>query len=97
LPLIPSLRIKSMLAMHTPWTVEEALPYLEKFILRGIPLVDNNDDDVKDDDVKKANAAIKTGVAELLGKYAKAVSVTEKKGEGGEEDVIVTKYVALLK
>lgn len=32
LSLIPSLRIQSMLAMKAAWTVEEALPYLEKFV-----------------------------------------------------------------
>ncbi|KAL7533154.1 hypothetical protein ACHAXR_005070, partial [Thalassiosira sp. AJA248-18] len=33
LPLVPSLRIKSMFAMQDVWTLEEAVPYLGKFIV----------------------------------------------------------------
>ena len=36
LPPVPSFRIKSMFAVRDAWTPEEAAPYLEKFVARGI-------------------------------------------------------------
>jgi len=33
LPLVPLLRIKSMFATRDAWTLEEAVPYLEKFMI----------------------------------------------------------------
>mmetsp|Transcript_27834 Transcript_27834/g.50329 ORF Transcript_27834/g.50329 Transcript_27834/m.50329 type:complete len:629 (+) Transcript_27834:200-2086(+) len=78
LPLVPSLRMKSMFAMRDVWTLEEVVPYLEKFI------VDSNEGDGK---------GLQSMVANLLGKYAKAINMTEKGGNG--KDVLVTKYVTM--
>lgn len=77
LPLVPSLRIKSMFAMRDVWSLEEAAPYLAKFIVLG---GEGEGDDGK---------GMQSMVADLLGKYAKAV--TEKGGNNSS----VTKYMAM--
>ena len=56
--LVPSIRIKSMFAMQDAWTLDEAVPYLEKFV------VCNNED---------GDGRLKPMVADLLRKYAKSV------------------------
>mmetsp|Transcript_31083 Transcript_31083/g.65582 ORF Transcript_31083/g.65582 Transcript_31083/m.65582 type:complete len:658 (-) Transcript_31083:124-2097(-) len=79
LPLTPSQRIKSMFAMRNVWTLEEVVPYLKKFI------VNSQEGDGKE--------GLHSMVAHLIGGYAKAISVTEKGGDG--KDVTVVKYVVL--
>ena len=56
--LVPSIRIKSMFAMQDAWTLDEAVPYLEKFVVR------NNEE---------GDGRLKPIVADLLRKYAKSV------------------------
>ena len=68
LPLVPSLRVKSMFAMCSEWTLIDAIPYLSKFVT-----VDGASNDDVESEVKN-----------LLQKYAKAVSNGDKNGGGAE-------------
>jgi hypothetical protein len=72
LALVPSLRIKSMFAMRSEWSLQDALPYLCKFVCRG-------------SDSKAVIANVETEVKELLEKYAK---VTTNSEENGGKDAI---------
>ena len=86
LSLILSHRIKSMLAVRDAWTVEEAVPYLEKFVVghkRGAGGKEGS------------SSSLQASVAKMLGKHAKAVTLTEMGVDG--EDVPVTKFVVLPK
>jgi len=74
LPLVPSMRIKSMFAVRDVWSLEDAMPYLAKFVV---------------------GSEKEGGARDILGKYAKAISVTKKDGSG--KDISVTKYMALAK
>lgn len=85
LPLTPLLRVKSMFAMRTLWTLEEIVPYLQKFIV-GIEL------EVEERGGGETKGLMQSRVADLVGQYAKAMSVVENK-DG--KDVTVIKYVAL--
>jgi hypothetical protein len=81
LSLAPSLRIKSMFAMRSSWTLEEAVPYLEKFLCHGV----NGENDKSVD--------VDSGVKSVLEKYAKAGNTMETNESG--QDVIAVKYMLL--
>ncbi|KAL7486567.1 hypothetical protein ACHAW6_012174 [Cyclotella cf. meneghiniana] len=80
LPLVLSLRVKSMFAMRSVWTLDEATPYLHKFV----------EGDVEGKE-KRSSIDLEAGVKSVLEKYAKAVTNTEK--DKGGEDAILTTYV----
>ncbi|KAL3794150.1 hypothetical protein HJC23_012857 [Cyclotella cryptica] len=84
LPLVPSLRIKSMFAMRSVWTLNETIPYLHKFVDRDV--------ERKDD---KSSVDVEAGVKNILERFAKAVTDTEKSKGGG--DVVLTTYVLFSK
>jgi hypothetical protein len=78
LPLDPALRVQAMFAMRDVWTLSEAVPYLEKFIVCH--------------EAGSNAKGLNSMVAELFGRYANAINPTGK--GGSTDDHTATKYMA---
>lgn len=69
LPLVPSLRIKSMFAMCSEWTLDGTIPYLRKFACGAVEECNGS-----------SNADLGSEIKSLLEKHAKVANNTEKNG-----------------